>query len=162
MSRTNYHKLNTYNTKPRGTVQGPRVPANVPTMAVQQPLYPQVNHGYNALTFNGGDREYYKIDNGPYGQKCSRNLKRNCLGGAPLIGRENYNTPSQSNSCVRGRRRENYLPCGAGGCGGSGEECGGGCVCKKSTTEPACPDCHPKTFTYCSALPHPRGAANSP
>ena len=99
MPNTNYHKLNTYNTKPRGTVQGPRVPARVPSMAYETPLYPQVNHGYQALTFNGGDREYYKIHNGPYGQKCSVNRPRRCTGGPPLnygpggltpVNRKNY------------------------------------------------------------------------
>jgi glutaredoxin len=53
-------------------------------MEYQTPLYPKVNHGYQALTFNGGDREYYKIDNGPYGQECSVNLVRDCKGGPPF------------------------------------------------------------------------------
>jgi len=86
--RTNYQKLHTYNSKPRGTVQGPIVQKlSLTNMQNQQPLYPQVNHGYNALTFGGSDNAYYKINNGPYSQSCSLNKGRTCTG---QMLRENY------------------------------------------------------------------------
>ena len=49
-------------------------------MKIQNPLYQQVNHGYNALTFGGNDNAYYKINSGPYNQPCSLNKARSCTG----------------------------------------------------------------------------------
>jgi len=91
MSRSDYHKLKTYNTHFKGEISGPRVPANTPSMKIQTPLYPRQKTGYNALTFNGNDREYYKIGygpgsrgSGPYGLECSVNRERSCKGGNPI------------------------------------------------------------------------------
>ena len=84
--RPNFQKLSTYNAQPQGTVQGPMVPTTPLTnMQRQQPLYPKVNHGYDALTFNSSDNAYYKYNSGPYNQPCSKNQERTCTG-----LRENY------------------------------------------------------------------------
>ena len=52
-------------------------------MAQQQPLYPQVNHGYNALTFQSNGQPYYQVSQGPYNQPCSVNNGRPCGGFIP-------------------------------------------------------------------------------
>jgi hypothetical protein len=49
-------------------------------MQVQQPLYPQVNHGYNALTYGSTGGPYYPVNKGPYAQPCSNNNARLCAG----------------------------------------------------------------------------------
>jgi len=91
-SRTEYHKLKTYNTHFNGEISGPKVSARTPSMQIQTPLYPRQKTGYNALTFNGNDRGYYKIGSGPgsrgsgpYGLQCSVNATRDCAGG-PALG----------------------------------------------------------------------------
>jgi len=69
--RPNFQKLSTYNAQPQGTVQGPMVPTTPLTnMQRQQPLYPHVSPGYNALTFSNqeisstGLRENYSASSG--------------------------------------------------------------------------------------------------
>ena len=155
-SRPDYHKLNNYNSQPKGTVQGPTLPASIPKMETQHVLYPQVNHKYNALTFDGNDNAYYKIDTGPYKQKCSQMHKRDCHGGPPeranlqQKSRENYNSESRplgSGDSQVYKFDPHYHPwhphkhptkkvgCAAGG--------GHGCFSSASYGEPCCtnPDC---------------------
>ena len=67
MYRTSYHSLQNYNATPRGTVQGPPVFPQIPKMNNETPLYPKINHGYNALVYDGTGSPYYRINSGPYG-----------------------------------------------------------------------------------------------
>jgi len=94
MYRTSYHSLQNYNATPRGTVQGPPVFPQIPKMNNETPLYPKINHGYNALVYDGTGSPYYRINSGPYGAfekgKCSGNWYRKCTGGkrgAPVTPR---------------------------------------------------------------------------
>ena len=138
--RTNYQKLHTYNSKPQGTVQGPMVQKlSLTNMQKQQPLYPQVNHGYNALTFGGSDNAYYKINNGPYSQSCSLNKGRTCTG---QTLRENYS------------EQEKYLYGGAMGTLATNAECPGG-TSQQGNGAPDCytaqgKPCPPGRPCYCS------------
>ena len=137
MSRSDYHKLKTYNTHFKGEILGPSVPANTPSMKRQYPLYPKQKTGYNALTFNGNDREYYKMGSGsgsrgsgPYGLECSVNGTRNCAGGPPIgplppwipiegYTRENYEaTPQRCDDASCAKKYPDAWCCRTGKCAG--------------------------------------------
>ena len=70
-TRNSFATLGNYNVQLPGTVQGPMVSPNIPSMATQAVLYPPPGNGYNALSYNGDGSAYYRYNKGPYGQ-CVR------------------------------------------------------------------------------------------
>lgn len=70
-TRNSFATLRNYYAQLPGTVQGPMVSPNIPSMATQAVLYPPPGNGYNALSYNGDGSAYYRYNKGPYGQ-CVR------------------------------------------------------------------------------------------
>ena len=126
-------------------------------MATQQPLYPLVNHGYNALTFQSDGAPYYQVSNGPYAQPCSQNMHRNCHGGDPILRPGFGPFPVMPRSRPRPRPRPGPIPnpyatsppaccgdatisgCGTTPCSGDGD-CPDGLSCWANPSEGCCPN----------------------